>query len=73
MAFGTRRFTGGGDQNEFGLDHLLLRRGRWLREIPWRGISSFFLLRVCGLLEGGIVGSNLVSITITLARRSHLG
>jgi hypothetical protein len=68
MAFGTRRFAGGGDQNKFGLDHLLLRRGRWLQEIPWRGVSSLLLLRVRGLLEGEIVGSNLVSITITLAR-----
>jgi hypothetical protein len=73
MAFGTGRFAGGGDQNKFGLDHLFLRRGRRLREIPRRGISSCFLLRVRGLLEGGIVGSNLVSITITLARRSLLG
>jgi hypothetical protein len=72
MAFGTGRFIGG-DQNEFGLDHLLLQRRRWLREILWRGISSCFLLRVRGLLKGGIMGSNLVSITITLARRSLLG
>jgi hypothetical protein len=73
MAFGTGRFAEGGDQNEFGLDHLLLWRGRQLREILWRGISSCFLQRVRGLLEGGIMGSNLVSIMITLARRSLLG
>jgi hypothetical protein len=73
MALGTGRFVEGGDQNEIGLNHLLLWRGRGLPEILWRGISSCFLLRVCGLLEGGIVGSNLVPITITLARRSLLG
>jgi hypothetical protein len=73
MAFGTGRFAGGGDENEFGLDHLLLRRGRRLQEIFWRVISSCILLRVRGLLDGAIVGSNLVSITITLARRSLLG
>jgi hypothetical protein len=73
MAFRTGRFAGGGDQNKFGLDHLLLQRRRRLWEIPWRGIFSCFLLRVCGLLEGGILGSNLISITITLAHRSLLG
>jgi hypothetical protein len=73
MAFGTGRFAGGGDQNKFGVDRLLLRRGQRLQEIPWRGVSSFLLLRVRGLLDGGIVGSNLESITITLARRSPLG
>jgi hypothetical protein len=73
MAFGTGRFARGGDQNKFGLDHLFLRRRRRFREIPQRGVSSYFLLRVRGLLEGGIVGSNLVSITFTLARRSFLG
>jgi hypothetical protein len=73
MALGTGRFAGGGDLNEIGLDHLLLRRGRWLQEILWRSISSCFLLRVCGLLEGGIMGSNLVSIMITLACRSLFG
>jgi hypothetical protein len=73
MAFGTGRFAGGGDQNKIGLDHLLLQRGRWLYEILWRGISSCLLLRVRGLLEGGIMGSNLVLIMITLSRRSLLG
>jgi hypothetical protein len=68
MAFGTGRFAGRGDQNKFGLNHLLLRRGRRLWEIPWRGITSDLLLRIRGLLEGGIVGSNLKSITIALAR-----
>jgi hypothetical protein len=73
MALGTGRFTGGGDLNKIGLDHLLLWRGQWLQEIPRRSVSSHFLLRVRGLLEGGIVGSNLVSITFTLACRSFLG
>jgi hypothetical protein len=74
MAFGTGRFAGGGNKNKFGLDQLFLRRGRRLRGIiPRRGVSSCLLLRVRGLLEGGIVGSNLVSITITLDHRSLLG
>jgi hypothetical protein len=74
MAFGAGRLAGGGNQNKLGLDHLFLQRGRQLQEIiPWRGVSSCLLLRVRGLLEGGIVGSNLISITITLARRSLLG
>jgi hypothetical protein len=74
MAFWARRFAGGRNQNELGFDHLLLRRRRRLREIDLRrGISSCFILRVRGLLEGGIVGSNLISIMIPRARRSLLG
>jgi hypothetical protein len=74
MVFGAGRLARGGNENKLGLDHLFLWRGRRLREIiPWRGVSSCFLLRVRGLLEGGIMGSNLISITITLARQSLLG
>jgi hypothetical protein len=73
MAFGTGRLARGGDQNKFGLDHLFLWRGRQFQEFPRRDVSSYFLLRVRGLLEGGIMGLNLVSITFTLARQSFLG
>jgi hypothetical protein len=69
MAFGAGRLAEGGNKNKLGLNHLFLRRGRRFREIfPWHGVSSYLLLRVRGLLEGGIMGSNLISITITLAR-----
>jgi hypothetical protein len=74
MAFRAGRLAGGGNQNKLGLDRLLLRRRRRLREIDLgRGIASRFLLRICGLLKGGIVGLNLIAVTITRARRSFLG
>jgi hypothetical protein len=73
MALGTGRFAGGGDQNEIGLDYLLLRRGQWLQEILWHDIFSCFLLRVCGLLESRVMGSDLESITVAQARRGLLG
>jgi hypothetical protein len=52
MAFGTRRLARGRNQDKVGLDHILLRRGRRLREILQYGIPNVFLLRVGGLLEG---------------------
>jgi hypothetical protein len=65
MAFGTRRLPGGRNQNKIGLDRILLQRGRRLWEVLQCGVPNVVLLRVSGLLEGGIVGSKLEPITIT--------
>jgi hypothetical protein len=72
VAFGTSRLARGRNQNKIRLDHILLRRGRRLREVLQCGIPNVLLLRVGGLLEGGIMGSKLESITFTQARRSLL-
>jgi hypothetical protein len=66
--FGTRRLAGGRNQNKIGLDRILLRRGRQLQRVLQCGVPNVLLLRVGGLLEDGIVGSKLESITITQAR-----
>jgi hypothetical protein len=74
MTFRARRLAGGRKQNELVFGLLFLRRRRRLREIDLgRGVASRFLLRICGLLKGGIVGLNLIAVTITQARRSFLG
>jgi hypothetical protein len=74
MTFWAIRFAGGRKQNELVFGLLSLRR-RWrLREISLGcGVASRSLLRICGLLKSGIVGLNLVAVTITRARRSFLG
>jgi hypothetical protein len=74
MTFRARRLVGGRNQNELGFDRLLLRRRWQLREIDLgRGVASSFLLRICGLLKGGIMGLDLIAVTITRARQSFLG
>jgi hypothetical protein len=56
------------------LSHLLRWRRRRLWDISLRsGISSCFVLRVRGLLEGGVVGPNLISVAVPRARRGLLG
>jgi hypothetical protein len=74
MTFQARRFAGGRKQNELVFGLLFLRR-RWrLREICLgHGVASRSLLRIYGLLKSGIVGLNLIAVTITRARRSFLG
>jgi hypothetical protein len=74
MTFRARRLARGRKQNELMFGLLFLWR-RWrLREISLgRGVASRFLLRICGLLKSGIVGMNLVAVTITRAHRSFLG
>jgi hypothetical protein len=59
MSFGPRRLVGGRNQNKIGLSRALFRRGRWLQEVLQRRVLGIFLLRVGGLLEGGIVASKL--------------
>jgi hypothetical protein len=74
MALGAGRLAGGGNQNKLGLNRLFPRRGRRLREIiSWRGVSNCLLLKVRGLLESGVVGSDLESIAVTQARSGLLG
>jgi hypothetical protein len=68
VAFGTSRLARGRNQNKIRLDCILLQRGRRLREVLQCGVPNVLLLRVSGLLEGGIVGSKLESITFTQAR-----
>jgi hypothetical protein len=63
MVFGPGRLAGGRNQNKISLDHALFWRGRWLQEVLQRRVLAFFLLRVGGLLEGGIMVSKLESIT----------
>jgi hypothetical protein len=72
VAFGTRRLAGGRNQNKIRLDRVLLRRGRRLQEVLQCGVPNVLLLGVSGLLEGGIVGSKLESVTFTQARQSLL-
>jgi hypothetical protein len=73
MTFRARRLAEGRNQNELGFDHLLLWRRRRLREIDLgHGVASCFLVRIRGLLKGGIMGLNLIVVTITRARRSFL-
>jgi hypothetical protein len=67
MMFGARWFARRRHQNEVGLGRLFLRRRCF-----HCSISSALLLRVSGFLEGGVAGSKLESITLTLARRSLL-
>jgi hypothetical protein len=74
MAVGTRRPARRGDKDELMLRHLLLRRGRRLRENGFGGgnIGSL-LLRVCGLFEGIVVGSDLILVLIPRTGRCLLG
>jgi hypothetical protein len=74
MTFRARRLVGGRKQNELAFGLLFLRRRWWLWEIGLvRGVASCFLLRICGLLKSGIVGLNLIAVTVTRAHRSFLG
>jgi hypothetical protein len=72
MAFGPGRLAGGRNQNKIRLGRALFRRGRWLWEVPQRRVLDISLLRVGGLLEGGIVRSKLESITFPQAPRRFL-
>jgi hypothetical protein len=73
MAVGTRRPARRGDKDELVLRRLLLGRGRRLRENSFGGgnIGSF-LLRICGLFEGVVVGSDLVLVLIPRTGRRLL-
>jgi hypothetical protein len=65
MAVGTRRPARRGDKDELVLHHLLLGRGRRLRESGFGGGNvGSLLLRVCSLFEGVVVGSDLILILI---------
>jgi hypothetical protein len=74
MTFGARWLAGGSNQDEFRFAHLFLRR-RWrLREVDIRsGVSSCSLLRICGVLEGVIMGPDAILIVVPLAGRGLLG
>jgi hypothetical protein len=74
MAVGTRRPARRGDKDELVLRRLLLGRGRRLRENGFGGgnIGSL-LLRVCGLFEGVVVGSDLILVLIPRTGRRLLG
>jgi hypothetical protein len=72
MAFGPGRLAGGRNQNKIGLGRALFRRGRRLWDVLWRRALDIFLLRVSGLLEGGIMRSKLESITFPQAPRRFL-
>jgi hypothetical protein len=74
MAVGTGRPARRGDKDELVLRHLLLRRGRRLRENGFGGgnIGSL-LLRVCSLFEGVVVGSDLILVLIPRTGRRLLG
>jgi hypothetical protein len=74
MTFGAGRLAGGSNQDEFRFAHLFLRR-RWrLREVDIRsGVSSCSLLRIRGVLEGVVVGPDVILIAVPLASRGLLG
>jgi hypothetical protein len=69
MAFGTRWLARGRNQDKIGLGHTLLRRRRRLREILQRRVLDNLLLRVGGLLKGGVMSPNLELITFPQAPR----
>jgi hypothetical protein len=56
--------AGGSNKNNVGLDRTLFRRRRRLQEIHQRHILDGLLLRVGGLLEGGVVSSKLEAFTV---------
>jgi hypothetical protein len=74
MAVGTGRLARRGNKDELMLHHLLLTRGRRIRENGFGGgnIGSL-LLRVCSLFEGIIVGSDLILVLIPRTGRRLLG
>jgi hypothetical protein len=74
MAVRTGRLARRGDKDELMFRRLLFGRGRRLRENGFGGgnIGSL-LLRVCGLFEGVIVGSDLVLVLIPRTGRRLLG
>jgi hypothetical protein len=74
MVVGTRRPARRGDKDELMLCHLLLRRGQRFRGSGFGGgnIGSF-LLRVRGLFEGVVVGSDLILVLIPRTGRRLLG
>jgi hypothetical protein len=74
MADGTRRPARRGDKDELVLYHLLLGRGRRLRENGFGGGNvGSLLLRVCSLFEGVVVGSDLILVLIPRTGRRLLG
>jgi hypothetical protein len=74
MAVGIGRPARRGNKDEFMLHHLLLRRGRRLRENGFGGgDSGSLLLRVCSLFEGIIMGSDLILVLIPQTGRRFLG
>jgi hypothetical protein len=72
MAFGPGRLTGGRNQNKVRLSRALFRRGRWLQEVLQQRFLALFLLRVSGLLDGGIMASKLESIMFPQAPQRFL-
>jgi hypothetical protein len=74
MAVGTRRPAIRGDKDELMHRRLLLGRGRRLRENGFGGGNvGSLLLRVCSLLEGVVVGSDLILVLIPRTGRRLLG
>jgi hypothetical protein len=74
MVVRTGRLTRRGDKDELVFRRLLLGRGRRLRENGFGGGNvSSLLLRVCGLFEGVVVGSDLVLVLIPRTGRRLLG
>jgi hypothetical protein len=73
MAFGAGRLAKGSNQDEFKFAHLFRRRRR-PRGVDIRsGVSGCSLLRIYGVLEGVIVGPNVILIAVPLAGRGLLG
>jgi hypothetical protein len=72
MAFGPGRLAGGRDEDKIGLDRTLFRRRRRLWGILQRPILDDFLLRVGGLLKGGVMRSKLEAIMFPQAPQRFL-
>jgi hypothetical protein len=74
MAVRTGRPARRGNKDELLLRHLLLRRGRRLRENGFEGGNiGGLLLRVCSLFEGIVMGSDLILVLIPQTGRRLLG
>jgi hypothetical protein len=74
MAVRTGRLARRRNKDELMLHHLLLGRGRRLHEKGFGGGSiGSFLLRVCSLFEGVVVGSDLILVLIPRTGRRLFG
>jgi hypothetical protein len=73
MVLGPARLAEGRNQNEISLGCALFGgKRRWLREVLQHFLFALFLLRVGGLLEGGIVAFKLEAITFHQATRRFI-
>jgi hypothetical protein len=74
MAFGAGRLAGRRNQDKFRLIHLFPQRRRWLQDVSLKsGVSSCPLLRICSMLEGIVMRSNMIPVAVPWASRGLFG